>query len=182
MLDLIEILPVEKKLKDRNEAFIFDGTRASKTRVGAYLIVKAAINNPNSEIFCFSQTTETSVQQQQSAVWEWLPAEFRTEQNGRNSYISYTRKDGFANNYLILPNGSRISFKTYLQYAKTPAILEGAQLGSFNGEYLNIGAWCDEFLGDPQIIETLRFRLAARNSKMVVGTAIEKEVLDAQLD
>ena len=159
---------LEGHLANHSEALISGGNRASKTQVGAYLIVKAAVNNPNSEIFCFSQTAEVSIRQQQSAVWEWLPAEFRTKQTGQNTYISYTRKNGFTDGCLILPNGSRISFKTYSQYSNNPTILEGAELGSFDGEYLNIGAWCDEFLGGPDMIETLRFRLATRNSKMIL--------------
>lgn len=159
---------VEQELEKHSEALISGGNRASKTQIGAYLVVKAAVNNPNSEIFCFAQTAEVSVRQQQSAVWEWLPAEFRTKQTGTNTYISYTRKNGFTDGCFILPNGSRVSFKTYSQYSNNPTILEGAELGSFDPEGVNIGAWCDEFLGGPEMIETLRFRLATRNSKMIL--------------
>lgn len=69
---------VEHYLKDRNEALISGGNRASKTQIGAYFIVKAAVENPNSEIFCFCQTAEVSIRQQQSAVYDWLPAEFKS--------------------------------------------------------------------------------------------------------
>ena len=34
---------------------------------------------------------------------------------------------------------------------------------------LNIGAWLDEYLGDAALVNTLRFRLATRNSKMILG-------------
>jgi hypothetical protein len=159
---------VEHYLKDRNEALISGGNRASKTQIGAYFIVKAAVENPNSEIFCFCQTAEVSIRQQQSAVYDWLPAEFKSKQTSSNTYISYKRKTGFTDSSLILPNGSRISFKTYSQYANNPTILEGAELGSFEAKWLNIGVWLDEYLGGPEIIETLRFRLATRNSKMIL--------------
>jgi phage terminase large subunit-like protein len=97
-----------------------------------------------------------------------LPAEFKSKQTSSNTYISYKRKTGFTDSSLILPNGSRISFKTYSQYANNPTILEGAELGSFEAKWLNIGVWLDEYLGGPEIIETLRFRLATRNSKMIL--------------
>ena len=34
---------------------------------------------------------------------------------------------------------------------------------------MNIGAWLDEYLGDAALVNTLRFRLATRNSKMLIG-------------
>lgn len=159
---------VEHYLADRNEALISGGNRSGKTQFGSYAVVKAAVENPNSEIFCFAQTVEVSIRQQQSAVYDWLPAEYKTKQTSENTYISYKRKTGFTDNSFILPNGSRVSFKTYSGYANNPTILEGAELGSLNANWLNIGAWLDEYLGGPEIIETLRFRLATRNSKMIL--------------
>jgi len=159
---------VEHYLKDRNEALISGGNRASKTQVGAYFVVKAAVENPNSEIFCFSQTAEVSIRQQQSAVYDWLPAEMKTKQTSGSVYVSYKRKTGFTDNSFILANGSRVSFKTYAAYANNPTILEGAELGSLQNEWLNIGVWLDEYLGGPEIIDTLRFRLATRNAKMML--------------
>jgi hypothetical protein len=166
---------VKHYLKDRNEALISGGNRASKTQIGAYFIVKAAVENPNSEIFCFCQTAEVSIRQQQSAVYDWLPAEYKSKQTSSNAYISYKRKTGFTDSSLILPNGSRISFKTYSQYANNPTILEGAQLGSFEAKWLNIGVWLDEYLGGPEIIETLRFRLATRNSNMILTSWLKQK-------
>ena len=34
---------------------------------------------------------------------------------------------------------------------------------------MNIGAWLDEYLGDAALVNTLRFRLATRDSKMLLG-------------
>lgn len=161
-------MKVEEYLRDRNEALISGGNRSGKTQFGAYAVVKAAVENPNSDIFCFAQTSEVSIRQQQSAVYDWLPQEYKTKQTSSNTYISYKRKTGFTDNSLILPNGSRISFKTYAAYANNPTILEGAELGSLDAKWLNLGVWLDEYLGGPEIIETLRFRLATRNSKMIL--------------
>ena len=158
---------------------------SGKTAWGSYCVVKAAIENPKSEIFCFAQTSEVSIRQQQSAVWNWLPHEMRTKQTSANAYISYTKKNGFTDNSLILPNASQIIFKTYSQYQNNPTILEGAELGSRDPQWHNIGVWLDEYLLGNELIDTLRFRLATRNSKMLVTftpidgwTEVIKEYLD----
>lgn len=167
------------------EALILGGNRSSKTRYGARSVVKASVENPGSEIFCFAQTSEVSIRQQQSAVWEWLPVELKTKQTSTTSYISYTKKNGFTDGSLILPNGSQIIFKTYSQWQNNPTILEGAELGSRKPQWHNIGVWLDEYLLGPELINTLRFRLATRNSKMLVTftpidgwTEVIKEYLD----
>ncbi len=158
---------------------------SGKTQWGAFSVVRAAIENPKSEIFCFAQTSEVSIRQQQSAVWDWLPENLKTKQTSANTYISYKKKTGFTDSSLILPNGSQIIFKTYSQYQNNPTILEGAELGSKNPVWHNIGVWADEYLLGPELINTLRFRLATRNAKMLVTftpidgwTEVIKEYLD----
>ena len=175
----------EEQLQEVNEILALGGNRSGKTSWGSYCVVKAAVENPKSEIFCFAQTSEVSIRQQQSAVWGWLPAELRSKQTSENAYISYTKKNGFTDNSLILPNGSQIIFKTYSQYQNNPTILEGAELGSRNPQWHNIGVWCDEYLLGPELINTLRFRLATRDSKMLMTftpidgwTEVIKEYLD----
>lgn len=141
---------------------------SSKTQFGAYLVVKAAIENPMSEIMCFAQNHDVSVRQQQSAVYEWLPEELKSKQTTANSYISYSRKNGFTDSSCILPNGSRIIFKYYSQFQNNPTILEGAELGSNDPKVVNLGAWLDEYLGSPELVNTMRFRLATRDAKMLL--------------
>ena len=88
---------------------------------------------------------------------------------GTEENVSYTRKNGFSKSSLILPGSkSSIIFKTYAQYLNNDTILEGAELGCRDPKWLNIGAWCDEYLIGPELLATLRFRLATRNSKLVV--------------
>jgi hypothetical protein len=158
---------------------------SGKTQWGAFSVVRAAIENPNSEIMCFAQTSEVSIRQQQSAVWDWLPAELRTKQTSSGTYISYTKKNGFTDSSLILPNGSQIIFKTYSQYQNNPTILEGAELGSRSPVWHNVGCWLDEYLLGPELINTLRFRLATRDAKLLLTftpidgyTEVIKEYLD----
>lgn len=175
----------EEQLAEVDEILALGGNRSGKTRFGAYAVVRAATENPNSEIFCFAQTSEVSIRQQQCAVWEALPAEMRTKQMTAGAYISYTKKNGFTDSSLIMPNGSQIIFKTYSQYQNNPTILEGAELGSKDPKWHNIGVWLDEYLLGPELIGTLRFRLATRGAKMLVTftpidgyTEVIKEYLD----
>jgi hypothetical protein len=158
----------EQMLAGRDECLCLGGNRASKTNLGAYFVVKAAVENPNATIMCFAQTAEVSVRQQQSEVWKWLPKEYRKKHTSTNTYISYTLKNGFTDNSLILPNKSQIIFKTYSQYQNNPTIIEGAELGSKEPTWHNIGVWLDEYLLGDDLIGTLRFRLATRNAKMLV--------------
>jgi hypothetical protein len=158
----------DTEFAETDDALILGGNRSSKTRYGARTVVRAAVENPGAEIFCFAQTSEVSIRQQQAAVWEWLPAELKKKDVGVQTWISYTKKNGFTDGSLILPNGSQIIFKTYSQYLNNPTILEGAELGSKDARWLNIGVWLDEYLLGPELIDTLRFRLATRNSKMLI--------------
>jgi len=158
----------EEALEEVNEILALGGNRSGKTAWGAYCVVRAAIENPGAEIFCFSQTAEVSIRQQQKAVWEWLPPELKSKTTSSSTYISYTQKNGFAEGSLILPNKSQIIFKTYSAYSNNPTILEGAELGSHTPTWVNIGIWLDEYLSSPDLIETVRFRLATRNAKMLV--------------
>ena len=176
----------EEQLSEVTEIVALGGNRSGKTQWGAFSIVRAAVENPNSEIFCFAQTSEVSIRQQQSAVYDWLPAELKTKQTSAGAYISYTKKNGFTDGSLILPNGSQIIFKTYSQYQNNPTILEGAELGSKSPVWHNIGVWLDEYLLGPELINTLRFRLATRDAKMLVTftpidgwTEVIKEYLDS---
>ena len=142
---------------------------SSKTSYAARACVKAAINNPKSVIMCFSQNADVSIRQQQSAIYDALPEELKKKVLGTEENVSYSRKNGFSNGSLILPGSlSWIIFKTYAQYLNNDTILEGAELGCRDPKELNIGAWCDEYLIGPELLSTLRFRLATRNSKLII--------------
>jgi hypothetical protein len=142
---------------------------SGKTSYAARAVVKAALENPGSVIMCFAQNADVSIRQQQSAIYDALPVEMRVKTLGTEVNISYTRKNGFSKSSLILPGSkSHIIFKTYAQFLNNDTILEGAELGSRDAKWINIGAWCDEYLIGPELLATLRFRLATRNAKLLV--------------
>jgi Terminase large subunit, T4likevirus-type, N-terminal len=158
----------EEQLAVLDELLALGGNRSGKTRFGAYAVVRAAVENPNAEIFCFAQTAEVSKRQQQKAVWEALPVEMRAKMTTANTYISYSAKNGFTDDSLILPNGSQIIFKTYAAYLNNPTILEGAELGAKTVNWINIGCWLDEYLMGEDMVNTIRFRLVTRGAKLIL--------------
>lgn len=151
-----------------NEVLALGGNRSAKTSAGAWLVVNCAMSNPKSLIVCFSQNAELSVLVQQASVYKALPQELKQKTLGSNEYISFTSQNGFAGSSFILPNGSRVLFKTYSQFSQNNTVLEGMELGSYEPSSVNLGTWCDEYLGGPELINTLVFRLATRNAKMLL--------------
>ena len=147
---------------------LLGANRSGKTTYGARSVVKAAVENEESLIFCFSQNQETSVLVQQSAVYEYLPAELKKKATEETHYISYSMQNGFAGNSLVFPNKSRILFKTYTQYQQNQTILEGMELGSLSCKWINVGAWCDEYLMGMEMLDRLYLRLATRNAKLLL--------------
>ena len=79
-------------------------------------------------------------------------------------------QNGFTGSSFIFPDTrTRVDFKTYTQFSNNQTILEGFEFGFKKQSHNNIGAWLDEYLGDAALVNTLRFRLATRNSKMLIG-------------
>ena len=152
-----------------NELIVLGGNRSGKTIYGAQSVIRAAISNPGSTIFVFAQNAEVSVRQVQAAVYDWLPPDLRKTSRSQGHYVSYKRQTGFSGQSIILKNESQIVFKHYSQFQQDQSILEGAELGSFeeNGAP-NWGVWLDEYLLGPELVNTLRFRLATRNAKMLL--------------
>jgi len=158
----------DELLANYDTLFASGGNRSSKTEYGARSVVKAAIANPNAEIVCFAQDHDASVRIQQKAIFRYLPPEFKQKQKGQVEYLNYTAKNGFTGDSLILPNGSAIYFHTYSQFISNRTKFEGYETGSLTPNWVNIGVWLDEYLEDGDLVETFRFRLATRNSKMLL--------------
>jgi hypothetical protein len=158
----------DKMLEDYDTLMIFGGNRSSKTEYGARSVVKAAIENPKSIIVCFAQDADASIRTQQSAVYRYLPPEFKVKTKGVLEYLNYTVKNGFTGQSFILPNGSQVLFHTYSQFIANRSKFEGLELGSKTPEWHNIGLWPDEYLEDGDLIRTMRFRLATRDAKMML--------------
>ena len=157
-------------LSKYNECLCLGGNRSGKTTGCAEIVMNAVTKSKDGHIVCFSQNADTSVKVQQAAIWEMMPKEFKKKTKGIEGYINYSMQNGFTGSSFIFPDTrTRVDFKTYTQFSNNQTILEGFEFGFRNPEYLNIGAWLDEYLGDSSLVNTLRFRLATRNSKLLVG-------------
>ena len=158
----------EDKLKSCLSVMCLGGNRSGKTEWGARTIVKAAIDNPLSVIVCFAQDEDASIRIQQAAVFRNLPPDYKKKAKTETEYINYKVKTGFSGSSLILENGSQILFHKYSQFIANRAKFEGLELGSKAPGWHNVGLWLDEYLEDGDLVETMRFRLATRNAKMIL--------------
>jgi len=121
----------DRCLAGASELLIWGGNRSSKTSFGARTVVKAALENKDGLILCFSQDKNASVRIQQRAVYEWLPAEYKRNLRSQEGYIKYSLKNGFTGDSLILPETrTQIAFQTYSQFLNNPGAFEGLELGA----------------------------------------------------
>jgi hypothetical protein len=162
---------IRNGLEKYNEVLTLGGNRSGKTTGCAKIIMQAVMENMNGHIVCFSQNADTSVKVQQAAMWEMMPREFQKKTKSTEGYINFSMQNGFTGSSFIFPDTrTRVDFKTYTQFSNNQTILEGMQFGfPSKPDHLNMGAWLDEYLGDSALVNTLRFRLATFNSKMILG-------------
>ena len=157
-------------LQDYDEVITFGGNRSGKTTGCAKMVMESVTENMDGHVVCFSQNADTSIKVQQAAVWEMMPREFRRKTKSIDGYINFSMQNGFTGSSFIFPDTrTRVDFKTYTQFSNNQTILEGFEFGFRNPTGTNIGAWLDEYLGDAALVNTLRFRLATRDSKMLLG-------------
>jgi hypothetical protein len=157
-------------LEKYNEILVLGGNRSSKTTGCSKLVMEAVTESMDGHIVCFSQNEDTSIKVQQAAIWEMMPREFKKKTKGIEGYINFSMQNGFTAKSFIFPDTrTRVDFKTYTQFSNNQSILEGFEFGFHNPKGFNIGAWLDEYLGDASLVDTLRFRLATRNSSMLIG-------------
>ena len=161
---------MQKGLEEQNECLVLGGNRSGKTTGCAKMVMKAVTESRDGHLVCFSQNADTSVKVQQAAIWEMMPREFKKKTKSIEGYINYSMQNGFTGSSFIFPDTrTRVDFKTYTQFTNNQTIVEGFEFGFKNPKGLNIGAWLDEYLGDATLVNTLRFRLATRNSKLLIG-------------
>jgi hypothetical protein len=162
-------------LEEHNECLTLGGNRSGKTTGCAKMVMQSVTENMDGHIVCFSQNADTSVKVQQAAIWEMMPKEFKRKTKSIEGYINFSMQNGFTGSSFIFPDTrTRVDFKTYTQFSNNQTILEGFEFGFKKPTGLNIGAWLDEYLGDAALVNTLRFRLATRNSKMLIGFTPKK--------
>ena len=161
---------IRQAISQYDEVITFGGNRSGKTTGCAKLTMEAVTENEDGHLVCFSQNADTSVKVQQAAIWEMMPKEFKRKTKSIEGYINFSMQNGFTGSSFIFPDTrTRVDFKTYTQFSNNQTILEGFEFGFKEPKSLNIGAWLDEYLGDAALVNTLRFRLATRNSKMLLG-------------
>ena len=157
-------------MSNYNEVLALGGNRSGKTTGCAKIIMQAVTESMDGHIVCFSQNEDTSIKVQQSAIWEMMPREFKKKTKGIEGYINYSMQNGFTAKSFIFPDTrTRVDFKTYTQFSNNQSILEGFEFGFPKPTGFNVGAWLDEYLGDATLVDTLRFRLATRDSSMLIG-------------
>ena len=157
-------------LQDYDEVITVGGNRSGKTTGCAKMVMESVTENMDGHVVCFSQNADTSIKVQQAAIWEMMPREFRRKTKSIDGYINFSMQNGFTGSSFIFPDTrTRVDFKTYTQFSNNQTILEGFEFGFRNPSGMNIGAWLDEYLGDAALVNTLRFRLATRDSKMLLG-------------
>ena len=161
---------IRQAISQYDEVITFGGNRSGKTTGCAKMLMEAVTQNEDGHLVCFSQNQDTSVKVQQAAVWEMMPKEFKRKTKSIEGYINFSMQNGFTGSSFIFPDTrTRVDFKTYTQFSNNQTILEGFEFGFKEPKSLNIGAWLDEYLGDAALVNTLRFRLATRDSKMLLG-------------
>jgi len=161
---------IRDSLVEYDEVLVLGGNRSGKTTGCAKMVMEAVTNHIDGHIVCFSQNADTSVKVQQASMWEMMPKEFKKKTKSIEGYINFSMQNGFTGSSFIFPDTrTRVDFKTYTQFSNNQTILEGFEFGFKEKSSSNIGAWLDEYLGDETLVNTLRFRLATRDSKMVIG-------------
>lgn len=157
-------------MSNYNEVLALGGNRSGKTTGCAKIVMQAVTESTDGHIVCFSQNEDTSIKVQQAAIWEMMPREFKKKTKGIEGYINFSMQNGFTAKSFIFPDTrTRVDFKTYTQFSNNQSILEGFEFGFSKPTGFNVGAWLDEYLGDATLVDTLRFRLATRDSSMLIG-------------
>ena len=110
---------------------LLGGNRAAKSELCAFLTVQSACLFPQCNTFCGAETQASSRGTQQALVWKYLPLKFKML-NGKPDRrgvfkIKYSVAGGFTEEILVLPNGSKIQFRTWNQ---DESEIEGEFLGS----------------------------------------------------
>ena len=87
---------------------IFGGNRSGKTETGASIVCEYAEKKPNSKIMCATVDYKTSIVVQQTKIHKLL-------RKKNIKYGKFNPARGYANDVIILNNGSKILFRTYQQ-------------------------------------------------------------------
>lgn len=166
-------LDMREALRLYDELCVLGGNRSSKTEGIVDLAVDTLCNGPTWKddygkeaaindgviVAFFHSSSKSSANQQQARVYDFLPPEWRDiGKQGKFTNVSYTRKNGFSDDIFILPNGAMGMFFNYKQDVD---VMEGYEFDLAVFDELVPLEW----------VEAVRFRLATKRGKMIVGFA-----------
>jgi hypothetical protein len=110
-------------LEKHRELLVLGGNRSGKTEWAAKEIIKTMYNKAGAVVWCFAETSATSIESQQPRLWKFMPPEWRTARKSSVTSISFTIKNGFSEAKFVAPNASVCIFKNY---AQDLSVIEGA--------------------------------------------------------
>ena len=145
----------EAMLEAHSRLLISGGNRSGKTQFAARRIVRRMVKTDGARVACFSMTAASSVRDQQPAVYNYLPREWKTVKKSKTADVTYSQKNGFTENTFIAPNGSQCFF---FHYSQQSDILEGAEFDEI---------WFDELV-PYSWVQTAAYRLVTRKGKMLI--------------
>jgi phage terminase large subunit-like protein len=135
---------------------IAGGNRGSKSEYAGKRALMLLDKKTDSRIWPFHSSRQNSIEYQHPLLWKYMPPELKRKPiRTPVGYISYKQKYGFSDDKFVLPNGSECSFRNYEQDVEK---IEGGEIDL---------AWPDELV-PPDWVETLLFRIATRDGKMIV--------------
>ena len=140
----------------KKRLFIGGGNRAGKTRYCATKMMSLALEKPNQRMLCMHESKASSVSVQQSNIYLMLPPEFKDLKKNRVVNVHYTVKNGFADDIMVLPNGTQFHFRNYTQAVN---VIQGDEY-----DY----AWMDECFTLAWYSE-VGFRLLTRRGKSLLS-------------
>lgn len=132
------------------------GNRGGKSEYASKRVNKLLLSNPDSRAWAFHSSSPMSIEYQQPLSYKYMPPNLREKSiRTKKTYISYSQKNGFSDNKFVLPNGSEAIYRNYEQDIRK---IEGGEIDI---------AWPDELV-PVEWVETLMFRIATRNGKMII--------------
>lgn len=145
----------DELLLNHSELLIMGQNRSGKTRYASRKVVETLVEAPRRLVACFHSSEQSSINQQQPAIYEMLPPEWRSlGREGSVTYVKFTQQNGFSGAKFTLPNGSQCLFFNYKQDVK---VMEGYEFDL---------VWMDELV-PLAFLEALEFRLG-RSRRMLL--------------
>lgn len=156
---------VRELLSQYDEVLLSGANREGKTDCAAKLCVEHLVDAPSGsqrQAAFLHSSDRTSIDQQQPVIFSKLPPELRAlalrgVQLKSGTYLKYGRAQGFANDKIILPNGS---MGLFFNYKQDVGVMEGYRL---------TWVWFDELV-PLAFLDALTFRLSQGERLVILIT------------